>query len=320
MRPRLPHVLLMLPALPVAALGQGVSPPDTTLFAYDVARPLDVRDSVLGNAGGVAVHGLSYVSPLGGRVTALLVLPNAPGVHPAVLFGHWGYGNKAEFLPEAELYARVGIVSLLVDYPWVRPAPWRREEGPLDRPEVDREVHRQAVIDLRRGLDVLASRPDVDTARLGYVGHSYGAQWGAILSAIEPRLKAVVLMAGVPDDRALLVESQDPRMVSYRSQWTAEQMERYLTVNGPLEAIRYVGLATATPLLMQFGRFEPAIPLAASERYARAARDPKTVLWYDTGHALNDPRALFDRAAWLTERLGAPPVAPEIRRLLAEPR
>jgi hypothetical protein len=69
---------------------------------------------------------ITYASPAGGRVTAYLVTPRGKGPFPAVLFGHWGDGTRTEFMPEALLYARAGVVSLLVDYPWVRPAPWRR--------------------------------------------------------------------------------------------------------------------------------------------------------------------------------------------------
>jgi cephalosporin-C deacetylase-like acetyl esterase len=50
-------------------------------------------------------------------------------------------------------------------------------------PPLDMEI--QAVVDLRRGIDLLLARSDVDPKRLAYVGHSYGAQWGSILSALR---------------------------------------------------------------------------------------------------------------------------------------
>jgi len=309
--------MLVFVLLPGALAAQAPRPADLgQLFRYDATQPLDARDSVLEQADGVVVHGLTYASPAGGRVTAYLVRPIAPGRHPALLFGHWGYGDKTEFLPEARLYARLGAVSLLIDYPWVRPAEWRRDEGSLDHPEVDRDVHVQAVVDLRRGLDLLAARADVDTARLVYVGHSYGAQWGAILSAVEPRLKAVVLMAGVPDDRAILLDSNDPSMVAYRGRWTQEQLARYLDVNEVLNAVRFVRYAAPTPLLLQFARYERLFDEAAMRRYADAASEPKTVLWYPTGHDLNDAQALFDRATWVARQLGLGPLDAEVARML----
>jgi dienelactone hydrolase len=313
---RLMTVLLAL-AWPTLLWAQGTPPAElTALFRYDATFPLDVRDSIVEEADGVVIHALTYASPVSGRVTAYLVRPATAGRHPAVLFGHWGYGDKMEFLAEARLYARLGAVSLMIDYPWVRPAPWRRDEGSPGEPEVDRDVHIQAVVDLRRGLDLLAARPDVDSGRLAYVGHSYGAQWGAVLSATERRLRAVVLMAGVPDDRAILLDSNDPAMVAYRSRWSPEQVERYLEVNGVLNAVRYVPYAAPTPLLLQFARFERLFDETAMRRYAAAASEPKTVLWYPTGHELNDPQALLDRAVWIGRRLGLGPVEAEFSRML----
>lgn len=46
------------------------------------------------------------------------------------------------------------------------------------------------------------------------------------------------------------------------------------------------------------------------QQYARAASEPKLVLWYDTGHGLNEVRALMDRANWLRRYLGMKPVTP----------
>lgn len=39
------------------------------------------------------------------------------------------------------------------------------------------------------------------------------------------------------------------------------------------------------------------------EHYAAAASDPKKVLYYDTGHDLNDPQALKDRYDWLEKQI-----------------
>ena len=89
-------------------------------------------------------------------MTAYLVVPAVKGPHAGLVFGHWGPGDRTEFLPEAKLYATAGAVSLLIDYPWVRPAPWRKKLKFLDAPETDHAAFVQAVVDLRRGFDLLA--------------------------------------------------------------------------------------------------------------------------------------------------------------------
>jgi cephalosporin-C deacetylase-like acetyl esterase len=271
-------------------------------FDYDASRPLDVQGRVVAVREGATIYDITYASPSGDRVDAFLVVPTAPGPHPAVLFGHWGEGNRTEFLPEAILCARMGMVSLLPAYPWTRPAPWRRSFRYFAAPDSDRDLSIQAVVDLRRGLDLLLSRPDVDPDRLVYIGHSFGAQWGAILTAVDRRMKATVLIGGVPDAAAIWLESDDPDFVGYR-QTMGDAVRRYVEVLSAVDAIRYVPHAAPIPLLFQFARFERYFNEAAMNRYFAAASGPKQVRWYDTGHDLNDPQALRDRTDWVLEQL-----------------
>jgi len=277
------------------------------MYIYDRKQSLDVQEKLLHERDQVKVYDLTYASPKGGRVTAYLVVPAGKGPFAGLVFGHWGPGNRTEFLPEATLYARAGAVSLLVDYPWVRPAPWRKRLKEADDPETDHQAFVQAVIDLRRGIDLLAARPDVDPKRLAYVGHSYGAQWGAILSAVDDRLKGVVLMGGIPDQAAIYRDNNDPAVVEYRASTPKEKQDAYLKSSERTAAVRYVPHATA-PLLFQFARYERYFDKAAMDRYEKAARNPKEVKWYDTGHELNDVQALLDRAAWLRAKIGLEPV------------
>jgi dienelactone hydrolase len=285
------------------------------LFDYDQKAPLDIKEIGVINRNGVRIHDITYASPKNGRVTAYLVTPTTKGLFAGIVFGHWGYGTRTEFLPEAILYAQAGVVSLLVDDLDVRPAPWRRS-APGTEPEAVRENFIQSVVDLRRGIDVILSRSEVDPNRIAYVGHSSGAHWGAILSAIDRRLKAVVLMAGVPGERTILMESDDPDYVDFRKSTPKEQLDNYFRIASPLDAVNYVPHARPTPLLFQFARFERYFNEAAMQRYARAASEPKLVLWYDTGHELNDVRPLIDRANWLQRHIGMKPVAPILRDTL----
>jgi dienelactone hydrolase len=286
------------------------------LYDYDQKAALDLKETVIRESAGVRVYDISYASPKGGRVTAYLVAPTGKGPFAGLVFGHWGNGNRTEFLPEAELYAEVGVVSVMIDYPWTRPAPWRRSLKDIDDPDYDHELYVQTVVDLRRAIDVLLARSDVDPQRIAYAGHSYGAQWGAILSAIDRRIKAAVLIGGIPDRAAIYLEHDDPDYVEWRARKTKEKIEKYLSVNARTDPIHYVSRAAPTPLLFQFARFEQYFNEAAMQRYAKAATDPKTVKWYDTGHDLNDIQALIDRADWLKEKIGFKSITPIIEKML----
>jgi dienelactone hydrolase len=298
---------------------QGLKPDLIQLFDYDKSVALDVKQAQVEEANGVKVFDVSYASPKEGRVTAFLVVPPGTGPFPALLFGHWGPGNRTEFLPEAKLYAEAGTVSLMIDYPWTRPAPWRRStEGP-DQPERDKELYIQAVVDLRRGIDLLLSLPNVDPARIGYVGHSYGAQWGAILSAVEKRIRASVLMGGVPDVAAIWIDNDDPDVIEWRKKQGIEKIKKYAGIHSVLDAIQYVRYAAPTPLLFQFAMREQYFNEAAMKRYAEAASEPKTVKWYLTGHDLNDFQALIDRARWLQKNAGIGSITAALQKKLAKP-
>jgi hypothetical protein len=164
------------------------------MFDYDRRAPLGVKEHSVEEREGAKVYDITYASPQGGRVTAYLVAPASNGRHAGIIFAHPGGGDRKVFLPEALTLARVGAVSLLIDDPSARPAAWRRRMFVHAEPENDRAAYIQAIIDLRRGVDLLAARPDVDAKRLGFVGFSFGADLGGILTGVERRIKAYALM------------------------------------------------------------------------------------------------------------------------------
>jgi dienelactone hydrolase len=55
-----------------------------------------------------------------------------------------------------------------------------------------RDVLTQTILDYRRGIDYLATRGDVDMARIGAMGYSMGGFHAVSLTAVEPRIKAAV--------------------------------------------------------------------------------------------------------------------------------
>lgn len=54
----------------------------------------------------------------------------------------------------------------------------------------------QLVKDFRRTVDYLETRPDIDAGRLAFYGMSWGGLMGAIIPAIETRLKTAIILAG----------------------------------------------------------------------------------------------------------------------------
>jgi dienelactone hydrolase len=281
-------------------------------FDYDARAPLDLQERSVETVDGVEVHDVSYGSPKGGRVPAYLLVRPGGGRHAGILFMHWGQGNRSEFLAEGLACARAGAVALMIDAPYHRPG-FAAPSG-IGNPEGDRALFVQLVVDLRRALDALQSRPDVDPARLAYVGHSLGATWGGPLVAVDRRLRAAVLMGGLPS----LTDPSHSYTAEFwglfRKTYGEDKIRAYAAVVGPIDPERFVGRAAPTHLLFQFARKDRFISDAAARAYFEAASAPKELRSYFTGHEFNDVASLRDRAEWLTTQLATTPIWPEMQR------
>jgi predicted esterase len=218
---------------------------------------------------------------------------------------HGSGGNRLEFVVEATWLAARGVVGLTID------SPDARHPGGVAIPpgvaglRTMRNTIVQNIVDLRRAVDLLQARADVDPKRIAYVGFSAGANTGAILAGVEHRIRAYALASGgaLPPAR---YAADAPRRLQ-------GPIVRILT---PVDALRYVGHAAPSALLFQDGRADRIVPRAALVALARAGSEPKTIRWYGAGHSL-DKRAIHDRIRWLAGRLGVG--GPVVRRALPGP-
>lgn len=303
----------------VPPLTQAMERPPYEFFEYDSTPTVDTEiltTEVLSESG-VCIQDITFASPVDGRVTAFLIQPpedpersevSGTPPHAGIVFLHWGMGNRTEFIHEASIYARAGAVSILLDAPWARPEPWRQaSEGQIKTPELVRDVYVQTVVDVRRAVDLLLERDDVDPGRLAYVGHSFGATWGGVVAAIEKRFRTVVLMGGLPsicDLEPLGSPLYDDYVATVRGFLSEDELAVYKETLSPIQPIRFVGDSSPTSVFMQFGEFDWWIPRQAAEAYYAAAGEPKRAAWYPCSHELAGPNIFSDRAAWLSDAIG----------------
>jgi dienelactone hydrolase len=268
-----------------------------TAFAYDRAATYDPQIQVLGTVGTVALHALSFLSPRGpDRATGRLFVPEGAGPFAGILLMHGMPGNAEGMTNYAALLARHGAVVVALDAPFARRGGDEVRFSPADSVE---QV--QLMTDLQRAVDLLVARPDVDASRLGYLGISYGGAMGALFVGIERRLKTGILVVA---DGGLVTHFTGPEDGgSPFPGLTCAEWRRWLESMIPVEPVKYVGLASPTPLLLQSGRQDNLVPPRDAERLHAAARDPKTVQWYDAGHGLGIT-AVRARSFWLHEHLG----------------
>lgn len=278
--------------------------PGVALFVHDAGAPLDVRERGRVTVGGVTRIDLTFESPHGGRVPALVFEPAGPGPHAGMVLAHGMPGHRWTLAGLGEAYARAGAVAITITAPFARPDPPHRAPALFILPlfdERDRLELVQNVVDLRRAIDYLTEHGNVDARAIGFVGHSYGGIAGAILAGVERRIRAFALMAapaGLPD-RFL---DENERSTGLLAERPAAQQEAWLATMAALDAKRFVAFAAPADMLFQIARDDRLVRREVADELAAAASVPKEVLYYEADHELV-PDAFRDQARWFARRL-----------------
>jgi len=276
-------------------------------FDYDQKAPLGIKEIGVERRGDVAIHDITYASPKGGVVPAYLVVPKGKGPFAAVIWGHWYWDNspmrnRKQFLDEAVALAQAGVVSLLTDGPVARPGHVASKDPLDDQVATD---FLQQVIDMRRGVDVLMARQDVDAKRIAFVGHSYNAGIGALLSGVDRRFKAFVLMAGSMSDE---VGRETKEYEEFRQKVGPEKFDAFVVKYAYLDQGKYVSHAAPAFVFLQYATQEKFLTPERARQYEKVVSEPKRLKIYDAPHALN-AEARRDRIAFLTEQLKLKPLS-----------
>ena len=269
-----------------------------SLFNYDSSRPLGVKETARREDTGVLLRDITYATLTGGSNAATLITPATPPAtpSPAILFVHW-YGppaptsNRTQFIPDGMALARQGVTSLLIDTPWSVPTYFKsrtREE------DYSRSV--QQVRDLRRALDVLLTQPGVDLTRVAYVGHDFGAMYGTLAAAVDPRVTHFVFMAGTASFSDWFL---------YGPKLEGEARDRFIAQLAPLDPVKWVPKLRG-PVLMQFADTDEHVSTPRRELLAAAAPKGTEVRVYKAGHELSE-ESTRERLTWLRKvlRVGA---------------
>ena len=264
-------------------------------FEYDAGAALRFQDGGRVNSDDypIAIHDVSYLSG-GERVEAYLAIPPGGERHPAVIFLHGSGGDRTQMLLSATWMAGRGALTLTITAPSTGVA-GIPGATPLQQLQQERNLSVADVVAVRRAVDLLGERTDVDPDRIGFLGWSAGARTGAILAGVEPRLRGVILMSG---GAAPISEYIAQIPVALRP-----PLEPILRSIDPL---RYIAKATAERLLLQNGRQDEVVPPEALAAMVAAAPKGTEVRWYAAGHGLNQ-QALKEQLAWLTEKLEVGP-------------
>ena len=262
------------------------------LFRYKHDSPVIVKEVSSEKRGAVTVRDVTFsAAPRGREVKAYIVVPEGSGPFAGILWAHWlgeEKSNRTQFLDEAVDLASRGVVSVLVDAMWSEPR-WFMNRIP----ENDYQNSIRQVIELRRSLDLLLSQPHVDKARIGYVGHDFGAMYGMLMAGVENRVKTYVFIAATQSLNDWAFLGPQPKSKA-----------AYLRQNANLELTDSLREAKGPSKFFQFGKSDFYVSQADARILVVAASEPKERKLYDAGHKMDLKEIESDRDDWLVKHLG----------------
>ena len=288
------RVLLPPAENPVEAMRLSLYNYDQNLALHSTVRALD-RNAVRQR------FRVDYDSVHDQRVPAILALPASQRRRmPVVILVHGSGGDKdtsyIQWASEALTSRGFATFSIDTQYHGDRARKGRSGEIHLPDSYTMRDGWIQSVVDLRRAVDYLRTRPEIDGARIGYLGFSQGAMLGAVLGGVEERIRCFCL--AVPGGGLVDLVKNIDRYPALKARWpvhvTPELLNRVEAIAAVTDPIYFVGRIAPRPLLIIVADYDEIIPPAASQALIAAAHaTPDQVKRWPSGHVLH-PNALFD--------------------------
>jgi cephalosporin-C deacetylase-like acetyl esterase len=147
---------------------------------------------------------VSFNAAYGGeRVTGQLYLPRGfPPPHQVVVLFPGSGAIRTSSIAEAGDLVYIDFIlrsGRAVLYPVYKSTFERRDLPGIDTPAPTSQYRDHVLMwskDLGRSIDYLETRSDLDAKALAYYGFSWGAALGAILPAVEDRIRVSILVAG----------------------------------------------------------------------------------------------------------------------------
>ncbi len=250
-----------------------VERPDTTIAEYVEEFPSAYVSGIVEND----------------TVPLRVLLPaDAKGPVPVVLITHyWGASDlRAERALGEDLVGR-GIAAAILTLPYhlSRTPPGRRSGELAITPDVPklRLTIVQSVLDVRRSLDFLDSRPEFTKTPRGISGTSLGALVASLGYGVDARLTHAAFVLGGADFAGILWNSSLTRNQRGVLRGKGYDETRLRNELKDVEPLTYLPRETPGTTLLVSAKYDTVVPGGNSEALARALGDPLR-LQIDTGH------------------------------------
>jgi dipeptidyl aminopeptidase/acylaminoacyl peptidase len=266
----------------------------------------DIPQMKAAHAKAVACRALAlpHLQPAGERVEMpyqgrwlAVILRKPPGVdRPAIVVMAMGLDSAKEETDAYEQpYLARGMATLSFDGPG-------QGEG-----EYDFAIRGDYEVAIAAVIDFIATRRDLDSARIGLWGISLGGYYAPRAAAFEPRAKACIALGGPFDWGAAWdgLPSLTRDAFRVRSHCTSEDAAR-----AHAQTLSLAGIAgrIACPIYIMNGRQDRVVPFQDAERLAREVTGPVTLTIIEDGNHIANNRAWRWRAHsadWMAEQLRA---------------
>jgi dienelactone hydrolase len=249
--------------------------PVSKYYNYDKAIPLQESIEVIKDTTNYQLSYFTFQSVHNKKVTGLLTVPkNYENPLPVIILLH-GKGDRktVDYIEIGnDIFFKNGYAVIRIDV---------SNHG--DRIENDfdfdltgdtrywtRDIITQTVFDLRRTVDFIETRKELDATKIGFLGISLGGITGTVFCGVDKRVKVpVIVLAGgklnlMFGKKALSADTKD-----------------FLSI---IEPNNYVKQISPRPLLMLNAENDDIIPPLMSKLLYKKAKSPKELIWYPAKH------------------------------------
>lgn len=256
---------------------------------------------------------LSYPSPNGGIVPAELLLPHAQTVrpmhaerdsvakaYPVVFFMHFHFADKS-LVEMFQGMARAGIAMFAIDGVYVGDRLNRHNNILMKDPRKTAENMKDQIRDMLRGIDVISSFPGLDPQRIGFLGISMGAITGSVATALDPRVKVVVLADGAGSFPTIITTTRYKparKLLKYfeKSNISVPELKSMFRDADPVTFAADFG---DRPVLMLNGKRDKFLTSdAINELFKAMPPKNKEIVWFNSGHLLPFEPLYRDSLDW----------------------
>ena len=249
--------------------------PVSEYYTYDKAIPLKDSITLLKDTTDHALFHVSYYSVHDKKVTGLLSLPkNSASPLPVIILMHGLGDNKSvDYVSYGnDLFLKNGYAVLRIDF---------SQHGERKNDVYDfsltgsyknwsRDIISQTVFDLRRAVDFIETRKELDSQKIGYYGISLGGITGTIFCGVESRIKVpIVALAG------------GQLNLLYEKEALSKEAKDFVSIIEPLNFVKEIA---PRPFLMLNAKNDEIVPPLMSTLLFKGAKEPKEIIWYDAKH------------------------------------